>query len=179
MKLEGLRPLVADMRKNDISKTQFEFEINNVVFDVAFFINKSPYQLLFGAKNHRCSFFVDVKNGFEISHIITPKSAYKDLCAALNLKFDPDNPFSPKKFYSEFAGKIPSQVHGKNSKSIPGLTQAVTDPSDFGVFSHWKIHSTQNVKSPNLLKTETAFGKEVMEFCKRQNVSSCWKKTKL
>ncbi|WP_272525270.1 DUF6037 family protein [Providencia sp. PROV196] len=178
MKLEGLRQLCRDMRKNNVTKTQFEFKINQVTFDVAFFINKSPYQLLFGAKNHKCSFFVNVKNGFEISPIITPSSAYKDLCTALSLKYDPENPFSPKKFYAEFANKIPNQIQSKNSRSIPKLTQSITDLNDFGVFSHWKIHSIQHVKTKNLIKTEKAFGREVMEFCKNQNVSSCWKTTK-
>lgn len=177
MKLEGLRQLCSDMHNNDVTKTQFEFKFNKVIFDVAFFINSSPYQLLFGAKDHRCSFFVNVKKGFEISPIITPSSAYKDLCAALDLKYDPDNPFNPKKFYSEFSKKIPDRIRKKNT-SMPRLTQTSTDQNDFGTFSHWKIHSTQNVTIPNLIKTEKAFGKEVMEFCKNQNVSSCWNPSK-
>lgn len=178
MKLERLRHLCCDMHKNNVTKTQFEFKINQITFDVAFFINKSPYQLLFGAKNHKCSFFVDVKNGFEISPIITPSSAYSDLCSALDLKSNPKNPFSTKKFFEEFASKIPEQIQRKNSSSIPKLTQSITDPNDFGIFSHWKVHTTQNVGKENLLKTQKAFGIEVMEFCKSQNVSSCWKPTK-
>ncbi len=159
MKLEKLRQLCCDMHKNNVTKTQFEFKINQVTFDVAFFINKSTYQLIFGP-------------------IITPSSAYSDLCAALNLKSNPKNPFSTKKFFEEFASKIPEQIQRKNSSSIPKLTQSITDPNDFGIFSNWKVHTTQNVSKENLLKTQKAFGLEVMAFCESQNVSSCWKPTK-
>ncbi|ARZ01330.1 DUF6037 family protein [Yersinia ruckeri] len=177
MKLEGLKELYKDMKRNNVSRDQFQYKHNNVTFDIILFIDDSPFQLLFGAIGHQCSFFVNVLQGFKISPVITPKSAYYDLCKALGLTYDPANPFSTNKFFSDFALHIPSSISTKKASILPVNYQAlVNDDGKKTHFSHWKNNSDKsgNVTDDNLKKTYDAFGAEIKNFCRRKNISSCW-----
>lgn len=177
MKLEGLKELFKDMKLNNVDRTQFQYKHNGVIFDVIFFIDSFPYQLLFGAVGHKCSFFVDVMPGFEISPIIKPKSAYSDLCKALGLTYDPANPFSTAKFFAGFSQHIPDRISKKKTSVIPVRYEAVAiDDGDKVYFRYWKNNSEKNgnVTGDNLEKTRNAFGPEIANLCQRKNISSCW-----
>jgi hypothetical protein len=177
MKLDGLKELYKDMKRNNVVRTQFQYQHNNVIFDVIFFIDDSPFQLLFGAIGHQCSFFINVTDGFNISPVITPRAAYYDLCKALGLTYDPANPFSTAKFFADFALHIPLSISAKKTPTLPINYQAsVNIDGDKIHFSHWKNNSDKsgNVTVENLEKTRDAFGDEIKNFCLRKNVSSCW-----
>lgn len=177
MKLDALKHLYKDMKQNNILREQFHYQHNNVTFDVIFFIDSSPFQLLFGAIGHQCSFFVNVLPGFQISPVITPTSAYHDLCKALGLTYDPANPFSTSKFFANFALHIPSKISTKKASILPVITQYTADDDNNKIhFRHWKNNSAKsgNVTDDNLKKTRDAFGQEIKDFCRRKNISSCW-----
>lgn len=177
MKIEGLKELYRDMRRNNVARTQFQYQHNNVIFDVIFFIDEAPFQLLFGAVGHQCSFFVNVAEGFNISTVISPRSAYSDLCKALGLTYDPANPFSTTKFFADFALHIPTNISPQKAPILPVNCQALANvDGDKIYFSHWKNHSDKsgNVTEDNLIKTNNAFGCEIKDFCARKNISSCW-----
>lgn len=177
MELGRLRELYKDMRRQGLTRAQFQYRLNNVVFDVIFFIDDSPFQLLFGAIGHRCSFFVDVKQGFEIRPFIQPQTAFDTLCKALNLRSDPANPFSITKFFQEFNLHIPACATIQKALALPVTPQSINiENGDKLFFSHWKNNSDKsgNVTEANLTKTHKAFGKELMVFCQKKNISSCW-----
>lgn len=177
MKLDGLKDLYKDMKRNSVMREQFQYRHNNVTFDIIFFIDSSPFQLLFGAIGHQCSFFVNVVPGFQISPVITPTSAYHDLCKALGLTYDPANPFSTAKFFADFALHIPSSISSKKASILPvNCKYSIEDDENKIHFSHWKNNSDKsgNVTAGNLKKTGDAYGPEIRDFCQRKNVSSCW-----
>lgn len=180
MELGRLRELYKDMRRQGLTRAQFQYRHNNVVFDVIFFIDDSPFQLLFGAIDHRCSFLVDVKQGFEIRPFIQPPTAFDALCKALNLRRDPDNPFKLINFFQEFNLHIPACATVQKALVLPVASQPINiESGDKQFFSHWKNNSDKSgkVTDANLTKTKEAFGKELMEFCQKKNISSCWSNT--
>lgn len=176
MKIEGLSALYQNMRTQNIKRTTFQYRHNNVYFDVMFIIDSKPFKLLFGAIGHGCGFYVNVKPGFEISPAIQPSSAYYDLCKALGLTKDSNNPFSTKKFFEHFAAKIPTTCSKENTSPLPSSITPNIDSVDKTFFSHWKNNSEKsgNVTDQNLAKTLKAFGSIIKDFCKEMNISSCW-----
>lgn len=176
MQLEGLRSLHASMRANNVTRTQFQYRHNNVVFDVLFFTDRAPYKLLFGAIGHKCSFILDVRPGYDVVPVIKPDSAYSDLCRALGLTYDPANPFRPSTFLAHFAQHIPAVIESAKEPSAPVNQQAdIIDDGDKVYFSHWRNNgNSSHVSEKNLDKTYRAFGRLISDFCLDRNISSCW-----
>ncbi|NGY93862.1 hypothetical protein F3K44_31335 [Bacillus megaterium] len=50
MQLQGLKPLYVSMKQQNIDRCRFTFQFRKTVFDVLFFIDEKPFQLIFGAK---------------------------------------------------------------------------------------------------------------------------------
>ncbi|WP_215900252.1 DUF6037 family protein [Acinetobacter ursingii] len=84
MKLDGLVPLFNSMRSQGIQRYKFNFRKNNVIFDVFFFIDESPFILLFVVRIKNFSFVVEVQNGFLINDKL-PRETYKKLCEVLGI----------------------------------------------------------------------------------------------
>lgn len=179
MQISGLKELHKDMRRNGVSRTQFQYRHNTVVFDVMFFTDSSPYKLLFGAIGEKCSFVVDVKPGYSIDPFLQPKSAYSDLCRVLRIEYDPDNPFSTTKFFRHFAELVPYTIKStKEPISLPKSLAELNDDGEKIYFSHWRNNGvSSHVTDINIEKTGRAFGMEIAAFCSEKNISSCWSVT--
>jgi Family of unknown function (DUF6037) len=177
LKLNGLQPLYKNMRSQKIERHKFCYKVNKAIFDVFFFVDESPFILFFGAKGENFSFELSVKNGFIIDDTLDEKT-YGKLCKVLGLKYDPNNRFSPRKFFAEFNDRIPTQI---------GLS-SIVEPSDLATyrdmakdtdkiyFFGWKDNdkSKTSVKEVNLDKTKKLLGKKAYERCKSKNISSRW-----
>lgn len=96
MKLGELAPLYKDMRAQKLDRIRFDYRHGRVSFDVFFFIDESPYLLLFGARGYNVAFEVEVRPGFEIDPRLD-NADFRALCNALGLVFNPDNRFSTKR----------------------------------------------------------------------------------
>jgi hypothetical protein len=101
MKLAGLSALYKKMKDDGEDRSKIEYAHGAVTFDVIFLIDESPYCLMFGAKGHNVSFEFSVTSGFTVFPNI-PKDAYRALCLALGLTYNPENPFSIKAFLEDF-----------------------------------------------------------------------------
>lgn len=112
MKVERLRALDRDMRRKGITKTQFKYRHNKLVFDVLFSID-GAYELLFGVVESKCSFIVKVEPGYNLIPAVRPSSAFYELCKLLNLTADPNNRFSANAFFADFATKVPEIADSK------------------------------------------------------------------
>lgn len=176
MQITGLKELHKDMRRNHVTRAQFQYRHNHVAFDVLFFTDDSQYKLLFGAISECCSFVVNVRPGYSIDPFLQPKSAYNDLCRVLKIEYDPDNPFSTAKFFRHFAGEVPHSITTTKEPTTPTQSQAeLNDDGEKIFFSHWRNNgSASHVTNSNLEKTQKAFGIEISNFCSRRNISSCW-----
>lgn len=98
MKLDGLVELYRSMKDQGIERYRFEYRHGHTLFDVFFFIDESPFILLFGAKGEAFSFEVKVIAGFNIDPTLG-SDTYRELCRVLGLEYDPNNPFSPTVFF--------------------------------------------------------------------------------
>ena len=176
MQISGLKELHKNMRQNGVTRTQFQYRHNQVVFDVLFFTDGSPYKLLFGAIGEKCCFVVNVKLGYSIDPFLQPKSAYNDLCRVLGIEYDPKNPFSTAKFFRHFADAVPHSVTSTKEPATPAKSQAeLNDDGEKIYFKYWKNNGVNSHVTPlNLEKTRKAFGSEIAEFCSERNISSCW-----
>lgn len=176
MQISGLKALHKDMRQNNITRTQFQYRHNQVVFDVLFFTDGSPYKLLFGAIGEKCCFVVNVNPGYSIAPFLQPKSAYNDLCRILGVEFDPQNHFSTAKFFRHFAGAIPHAITSTKEPKPPSRTQAeLNEDGEKKFFSHWCNNGeSSHVTNVNIEKTRKAFGGEIALFGSERNISSCW-----
>ena len=56
MKLDGLVELYKSMKVQGIDRYRFEYKCGRAVFDVFFFVDGSPFLLLFGVKAENFSF---------------------------------------------------------------------------------------------------------------------------
>lgn len=165
------------MKIQGIERYRFEYKCGKATFDVFFFIDSSPYLFLFGMKAENFSFEIEVKHGFVIDHTLD-KETYKRLCEVLGLKYDPERPFSPWNFFSEFNGKIPDKA----------LTAQVAKPHDVApykkiieeekkiYFVGWRDNYRWDttVQKTNLDKTRELLGERAYKRCKEKNISSCW-----
>ncbi len=177
MKLDGLVPLYKDMRAKQLERIRFDYRHGRVSFDVYFFVDGSPYLLLFGARGYNVAFEVTVERGFEINPRMSGDD-YKALCAALGLEYDPEHPFSPKAFFETFSGHIPASVpanHSVRPQDVVRFRRDVEEASKV-YFCGWRDNTVRgdNVTEKNLLKTRELLGQKAYERCKAKNISSCW-----
>ena len=177
MKLDGLINLYWSMKDQEIDRYRFEYKHGKALFDVFFFIDESPFVLLFGAKGEAFSFEMEVKKGFYIFPKLDNQT-YRDLCRILGLKYDPNNPFSPKGFFEQFNKCIPQKA-SKRSEAEPqhiALYRSVAEEGDKIYFLGWRNNGIrgERVREANLKKTRDLLGQKAYERCKSKNISSCW-----
>ncbi|MDC7783923.1 DUF6037 family protein [Priestia megaterium] len=177
MQLQGLKPLYISMKQQNIDRCRFTFSFRGTVFDVLFFIDESPYKLLFGAKGTRFSFTLAVEGGFTIQAFLDNEILSK-LCKVLGLQYDPNNPFSTKYFFEEFNNRIPGKI---SKKDIPAPYEIapyvnIKEDAEKVYFRNWRFHDgiKSNVRPENLEKTKLLLGNKIYINCKKKNVSSCW-----
>ena len=177
MQLQGLKPLYISMRQQNIDRCRFSFQFRKTVFDVLFFIDEKPFQLIFGAKGKNFYFERNVTEGFQINTGFDPKT-YSKLCEVLGLKYDPNNPFSPKYLFEEFNNRVPDNISIRNVPTTSQISQYrdIKEEADKIYFWRWTFHDGKksNVKPKNLDKTRALLGYEAYETCKKRNISSCW-----
>lgn len=117
MTLTGLIPLYQSIKQDNLTYALFDFRKNGITFHVMFDIEAKPYyKLIIIAQGSKFELQVEVKPGFIVNPYIDAKK-YKQLTQLLNLKYDPNNKFSPIGFYEEFNSKIP-QSYTKPSKAV-------------------------------------------------------------
>ncbi|KEK22138.1 DUF6037 family protein [Bacillus gaemokensis] len=176
MKLNGLVNLYEEMKRQEIKRYRFDFTFNKVTFDVFFFIDESPFKLMFGAKLRNFYFELDVKPGFNINTYLGEK--YNELCEVLGLEYDPDNHFKSSYFFEEFNQRIPVIVNVNNRPQPHEVATYRRDveESERIYFWGWLNHgnSGKGVTPENLKKTEKILGVDAYNTCKIRNISSRW-----
>lgn len=177
LKLDGLAKLYKSMVTQKIERYRFEYKVGKATFDVFFFIDDKPFVLLFGVKTANFSFEIKVEKGFTIDPQLD-SSTYKKLCAALGLKYDPQNPFKPFDFFKEFNKSIPSQAV-PSQKAEPhdiATYRSDVEEADKVYFLKWRDNTKrgENVQMENLEKTRKLLGEKAYARCKQKNISSCW-----
>jgi hypothetical protein len=177
LQLDGIKDLYKSMKIQKIERYRFDYKSGNAVFNVFFFIDGSPFKLLFGAKGHTFGFEVEVGQGFKIETNLE-KSVFKELCIVLGLTYDPNNKFSPFKFFNDFNNSIPKTAIPNQpvepSDVAPYVTVAEEEKKVY--FTGWRDQDVRgsNVTEKNLDKTRELIGEKEYKTCKEKNISSCW-----
>lgn len=177
MKLDGLRPLYRSMQEQKIDRYRFGYVHGESSFDVFFFIDESPFILLFGVKGGSYGFEIEILPGFSINLPLC-KEIYNNLCMILGLKYDPSNRFSPKNFFEQFNRSIPPFAN-KTSEAKPqeiAKYYSRLEEANKAYFLGWKDNKIrgEHVTIENLLKTRKLLGVKVSEMSLSKNFSTCW-----
>lgn len=164
------------MKLKKLDRQQFLFRYNTVVFDVIFFIDETPFKLMFGVKKNNFYFEIDVVKGFKINTFLN--KIYRDLCEALELEYDPDNPFKTSAFFKEFDIKTPRTATQKNRPKPQDIIyyKRNVEEVDKKYFFGWLDNTLtgHHVTNENLKKTRELLGREAFERCRKRNISSRW-----
>lgn len=176
MKLDRLEALHENMRAQGLLKTRFVFNFRNLQFSVVYIAEYFPHTLLFGCMAHNLFFVLEVNNGYEINTYLGDK--YPPLLNALNLRYDPNNHFSPNVFFNEFLQIIPVTTNAANTPTIAEVAVLSKDVEEAHKihFCGWKIHDgiTSNATLGNLDKTLRLCGAVTHSVCELNNISSRW-----
>lgn len=177
MKLLEIKPLLSDMRANNISIDKFRFTYNGVIFEVIFFIDSTPFELLFGVIDENYSFILKLKRGFQLELI--PDEVFYELCNILKLRPGKEG-LTSFKFLKYFSQKIPlkySKVKVQPHELIQYKKDNISE-EDKIYFCGWKFFSSDSdKKARNFEKTKKFLGESIYRFCKEHNISSCWTST--
>ena len=176
MKLLGLEPLYRSMISQNFDRQKFRYKHGRVTFDVFFFIDTRPFELLFGCLGGKFAFTVEVRLGFIIDPYLGDD--YGRLCEVLGLIYDPNNPFSTAAFFRDFERYIP-MVATRAGVPLPhevAIYRRDVKDADKIFFCGWRnnIARGENVTEENLHKTFKILGQRAHDSCKRRNTSSCW-----
>lgn len=176
MRLDRLELLHQDMASQGIVKQRFSFRFRTLQFSVVYIAEEFPHTLLFGCVAHNLFFVLEVNSDYEIP--IYLGDSYKPLLKALDLRYDPNNRFSPSVFFEEFSQVIPV---GAGVNNIPTMTEVAVLSRDVDEehkthFCGWRPHDgvTSNATPENLHKTLRLCGSNAHKVCLQHNISSRW-----
>lgn len=173
--LYEIKPLYKDMSSHNAKQDKFKFKLKQVKFDVIFLIDRKPFELLFGVIDYNFSFSLKLYPGFLLETL--SDDIFFKLCDILNLKPGKEI-FTSFKFLQYFSQNIPTTYSGIKVQPEELAKYKVNDIDEATkiYFKGWRTHTTdgKNAKKENLEKTKNLLGSEAYEFCKKNNISSCW-----
>ncbi len=184
MKLTGIENLYKDMKIKKIERYKFNFIYAKVEFDVIFFIDESPFILMFGVKKTRFYFEVEVKSGYQIVPYFDEK-VYRELVALFEFNINEKGPFKPIYFFEALNDRFPAyaSINERPSPSELAHYYRNIEEADKIYFWGWIDHEKNkkenkdykgNVSKENLEKTKKLLGYKAYERCKKKNISSRW-----
>lgn len=173
MKLYEIKPLLQDMGRNNAKIDKFRFTYNKVEFEVIVLIERSPFELLFGVIGYNYSFSLTLRAGYELQEL--PDEVFYKLCDILNLKPGRES-LTSYKFLKYVAKRIPTRYSKTKIQphEIAKYKQRNIDDAHKIYFCGWKFYEDSERNAKNFEKTKKWLGDEAYEFCKRNNISSCW-----
>ena len=173
MKFFEIKPLLQDMGRNNVKVDKFKFQYNAVEFEVIVLIDRSPFELLFGVIGYNFSFVLVLEKGYELQEL--SNEIFYKLCEILNLKPGRET-FTSYKFLKYMAQKVPNKYSTREIQphEIAQYKQRNVDEADKIYFCGWKIYTDSKRNAKNFEKTREWLGDDAYEFCKKNNISSCW-----
>ena len=165
--------MLQDMGRNNAKIDKFRFTYNKVEFEVIVLIERSPFELLFGVIGYNYSFSLTLRAGYELQEL--PDEVFYKLCDILNLKPGRES-LTSYKFLKYVAKRIPTRYSKTKIQphEIAKYKQRNIDDAHKIYFCGWKFYEGSERNAKNFEKTKKWLGDEAYEFCKRNNISSCW-----
>ena len=177
MRLNNLAVLHHAMVEGGISRYRFGYTTNGVAFQIFFFAEGDPFELLFGCLANNSAFTINVDHLYRIDPAL-PRDTFRTLCQALGLTFDPNNKFRTSAFFQSFSRAIPTTVEPAGRvrpRDIAPFSRDIEE-ADRVYFCGWRDNTVrgEHVSSANLRKTRDWLGLPAFLSCQRRNISSCW-----
>ena len=176
IELNKLRLFHREMEKCGIRRSRFPFRRNHKEFDVLFFTDMEPYELMFGLVGGQWSMTVKMLEGYRVNTWLGED--YARLCEALGLKYDPDNRFRPKDFFEDLNRAIPRELSLSNEVKPQDVARYFRDieEADKIYFLCWRPHHDprRKVTERNLEKTRRLLGEDAYRRCRKHRISSAW-----
>ena len=161
------------MGRNNAKIDKFRFTYNKVEFEVIVLIERSPFELLFGVIGYNYSFSLTLRAGYELQEL--PDEVFYKLCDILNLKPGRES-LTSYKFLKYVAKRIPTRYSKTKIQphEIAKYKQRNIDDAHKIYFCGSKFYEGSERHAKDLKKKKKWLGDEAYEFCKRNNISSCW-----
>lgn len=178
IELNRLRLLHQSMNVHRIDRYRFPFYRNHKEFDVFFFADMMPYELMFGLVRGQWSFSVKVLEGYRVNAWLGDD--YVGLCKALDLKHDPKNPFRPADFFKDLNHVVPSEASRNNEvepEEVARYCRSSVEEPDKIYFLGWREHldpEVRDVTERNLEKTRRLLGEDAYLRCRKYHISTAW-----
>lgn len=175
MKLVSIIDLYHEMKTADQLRQQFTFEYNGVVADVMFFIDSSPFELLFGILTTQESFSIAVNEGFIVPNYFD-NNLYMQIVRIFKIQNSPGHTFGPSDFWNAFSPQVPHHVKATRPVTPKDIATYKKDieESDRLYFCGFIDQSKTGHNVRNLEKTRTLMGEQAYQICKRKRISTKW-----
>ena len=169
----ALRPLISNMRKNDIFIEHYSFSYNRHLFDVVISVKATGYEILVGVHKVQWGCVLLMNEKLEVN--MSDKDFYS-LRNILDLNYSKEG-FTSFKFLLLLSKSAPKK--SACTKVDPSILRSFTkyrpvDENDKIYFIGWNTHMKDKRKARNFDKTEFFFGKDVADYCRVHNISSLW-----
>lgn len=175
MYMMGLRNVKREMDKLGTKVEPIPFVYNKKGFSCIFDIGAVPYRLIMTTLGlHPQAFRFDVVSGY----LLVPKLSQEEmiqLVRYLQLKPDPNHNFTIEDMMRVFNRRAKDHVV-KVETASGSSKNTENDDGPKPYFLKWKHNKKNHVTEENLDKTERYMGRQMKEYCERNNVSSCWSK---
>ncbi len=170
--LTKLKSLANDMKRNHVDKDRFSFDYKTR-FDVIISVVNDGFELLIGLHKINKGLLIKVSPDYVAE---LKDEAYFNLCHWLNLSYKKEG-FTSNKFLILLSEKIPRNYSGYKytyEDMIPYLKCKPINEAEKIYFKGWNNHIKDHNKARNFEKTEFYFGKEIADYCRKNNISSLW-----
>lgn len=177
LKFPHLQSLVPDMEQKGIDKEHFVFTYSKRTIDCVFCICHINYELLVGVHSINFGFAVNIKRNRMGEYVaeITDED-YIRFCRALNLTYRGDG-FTSNTLLCLLSEHIPTKSTGvriDHAEMRNYVKCRHVDEADKRYFKGWNDHIKDGRQAQNFDKTEFYLGREVADYCRRNNISSLW-----
>lgn len=173
MKCIAFQPLTLDMKLNNIDKEHYQFKFNGFTFDVILSIISDGYEILVAIHTHNWGCVLYMNNNFNIE---MQDNDYYTLRNILNLNWN-TNHFNSSGFLqllSEQAPRFSNRCGVEYTELRRYISYRHVDEEEKIYFCGWNDHRRDKRKAHNFDKTEFYFGKNVADYCRKNNISSLW-----
>ena len=172
--LTDLKELTKSLYKNRQDMEHFRANYKSVSFDVVYDISHAPFDLMIGAIGYQWGCVLKLQPGFATE---MNSHDFHALCEMLNLQPGKGR-FLSSDFLKAIASQSPNECHPRIVPLNIMRRFRHQNPDNDGrvrdKFFGWNDHKTDHNKARNFDVTEKYFGKQVADFCRRNNISSRW-----
>lgn len=173
MRCPAFKPLIIDMKANNIEKEHYFFNYNGFKFDVILSMANIGYEILIAIHTHNWGCVLKMSNDYVIE---VPDDIYFSLCNILHLNWN-QNHFNSAAFLQLLSKNSPkhSNRQGVSYKELRNyLSYRHVDEEEKIYFCGWNDHIKDKRTAHNFDKTEFYLGKKVADYCRKNNISSLW-----